>query len=629
MAIRKIVADYLIEYFDKKEIKYRKYGKVYMTDCPFCSGQESVNIFLNSKTFHCGSCEKSFDLVDYVAVIDKVSDPEAIQKIKDLLNIDVTTSTETEQINEVFDFYESQEFDLVPVASNDKYPVEKAWPTKTHKDKGEWKEWYINGLNMGIKTGKVSGITVLDIDTKDVTDVKLKELLKQSNTLQQETTKGTHHFYKYEASLPKTRIDEFKLDLQNDGGQVVVFPSKVEGFKRTIVPADVKVMPPELIEYLKSKIHVPVKTNSEQLREEIQTENFKIDPAKFELKNNNLEGSCNTEFVKLGGVFRKQFAQEDVRKIMYTLNKHLLAKPMDSKSIEGMIKKLDDYAGFDENELANKILKYIKDADEATSRDVLQAIGEQKAKVDKCLAWLLREGYIIKRGQYFKALQKVEWQTSFMEFGKLLPFKVPYFSEYATFRNGDCIVIAAPTGYGKTHIAMNIVKEFKRQHILVNYIPSEGGGRWSIIAQRLGLKEGDFKFPSKRISPEQVELEDNAITIIDWLLPKDYSQTDKIFQHFDEQLQKHGGLLYVFVQLRSGTQTFYANDMLEFFPSWVCKFLYEKAEGDKNDRSLPYFETTKIREGKNGFTHAKIPCKYNNQTKEINTIEQLEAGDSK
>ena len=365
----------------------------------------------------------------------------------------------------------------------------------------------------------------------------------------------------------------------------------------------------------------PKPTISETIQEGITDENFKIKPKDFKIKE--LKGNFNNSWVQLGGVLRKQLNPNNVKYVLHVLNKHLLEGHIPSNEIEGMCRELEKYDLFDEQALAERVLQYIKEAEGATKTDVERALEEKKIVVDKILAYLRREGYIVQKGRYYKPIQKVEWQTNFTDFGKKLSFKVPYFDKYATFRHGDCIVIGAKTGTGKTHQAMNIIKKLIAQGVVANYIPSEGGGRFSVISQQLGLKEGDFRFPKKekssRTRPEDIELEDNAVTIIDWLLPGDYATTDKIFERFDQQLEVHGGLLIVFVQLNSDGR-FYANEMMKFFPSWVCKFLYE----DDKDRTASYFETDKIREGTYGRTYAKIPCIYDPKTKLLTSVEEME-----
>lgn len=658
MSARKIIAEHLLDYLKIKNIEVKKYGKVFMTICPRCKGEG--NIIPNTYIFSCYECNKDSDIVDFAMVYEqKTNEEEILQYLKELLDINVVTEKEENNLGNLIDYLLANDFDLMNIIKNTKLPVEGEWQLKTHKDKFEVLEWLKMGQNLGFKVGAKSQKTVIDWDILSTTDKReyreikqfkgikcseerKKELIQKrqkgldivyeklgnimGTPLIQESLGGEHWFYQYVSELPKTHVQlqDMRVDIENDGGYVLIEPSTLPNSSRKfkeLIP--IPEMPIKFKELLISKVTTLKKTYNETIRDAIESENFKIDPNKFNLKNNNLDGCCNEEFMKLTGVFRKRLSSSQVEYVMHVLNKHLLTMPMESKAITAMVRQSEKYAIFDEGDLASRVLQYLKDAEDATRQEIRMGVEEKSARVDKVVTYLKREGYIIQKGRIFKPTQKLKWQQNFTDFGKLLPYEIPFFGKFATFRNGDCIVIGAKPGTGKTHIAMNIIKRFVKQGIVVNYIPSESGGRHGVISQQIMLKEGDYSFPKKekgkKIRPEDVELVDKSVTIIDWLLPNDYAQTDKIFERFDEQLEQHGGLLIIFVQLREDGK-FYANDMMKFFPSWVCKWLYESPK----DRTTAYFETEKIREGKNERTYAKIFCKFNKKTKLVFTMEELE-----
>ena len=138
------------------------------------------------------------------------------------------------------------------------------------------------------------------------------------------------------------------------------------------------------------------------------------------------------------------------------------------------------------------------------------------------------------------------------------------------------------------------------------------------------MKDGDF-FNTTYFYPEMAELEDNAITILDWLLPKDYSNTDKIMQHFAEQLFKHGGLLFIFVQLR-GDGNFFAKDMIAMFPAFVCRYVLDKDSEGKTISTQGKYLIDFIRESKKHIKNWELPCKYSWETKRLTRIDELDLG---
>ena len=434
---KKIISEYLPDYLKLKNINYKKSGKVVMLACPFCKGK--ANVIPNTSDIHCFICRKNYSFADTVKKIEpdkaNLEEKEILQYIKELFNIEVTTEKDIENEDVILDGYVKARFNLVPILKNGKRPVEKDWTNKDHYDKNEWKTWLGNGLNIGVKTGKKSNITVIDIDTKEI-----PEILKNVNTLIQTTNKGYHYFFQYEEDIPKSRIDDLKIDLENDGGQVVIFPSTIDGVSRTFKGDTILKMSPELKKFFTDKITVPRKTNSELVKENIETGNFQIDLFK--------EGSRSNDMTRIGGVLRKTLSPTDTRQVLHILNSHN-TNPLGYREIEAMVTSLERYNVNDDQELAHKILDYLKLVESATKTDIELVVtgnlakGELKKKVGKLLTTLTKEQYIMRRGRYFQIIKKAEWSESLIDTGKAIDFKMPYFYDVANFNWEDLILIGS------------------------------------------------------------------------------------------------------------------------------------------------------------------------------------------
>jgi hypothetical protein len=596
--------------------------KIKRFTCPICLNDKLSAILIpGTYKLRCLNCNKNYGtLFEVVKLLEKdkeVYTDEQLEKyIIDLLKLNIKIDID---IKTLLDYYENNQFDLVPVVKNQKNPIELGWTEKTHRDRKEWEEWIFDGLNIGVKTGKLSNITIVDVDTKEIPE-DLHKLLSY-NTLYQITNKGTQFIYKYVESLPTTRIDEYKTDILNDKKQSVFPPSTVENNQREIFLNNIEEMPQALLDFLKSKITVVVKSFSDKLKEDIQKDNLNL--SEFNMSP-ILEGNRNNFMLRFGGILRKEL---NINQTAYTLSlfSRYFCKPsLHMKELDNVINSLDRYTKFDETELALKILQYMKIVEEAVSLDIREALGEKtaegKQRVEKAIKYLVKEGFLFKKGRTFKLIKKAEWKETFMDDGKQIDFVMPYFNDYAIFRDGDLLIIGARTGAGKTHVAMNIIKKLVAQNKKPCYISLESGSRFITIAKALGLKEGDFKF-CIHFSPTDVELEKNSITIIDWLLPDDYALTDKLYKHFAEQLVKQGGILIVFAQLMQNGE-FFAKNMVDLFPAFVAKFLYE--EEDKGENS--YFKITKIREPKSKIKLGKIPCFYDFESKELRMVGENEIG---
>lgn len=125
-------------------------------------------------------------------------------------------------------YYRSKGFSVIPIASRDKKPV-ISWMEyqKRHATDEELNQWFGDGHqhNIGIVTGSISQIAVLDFDSKEAVE-KAKELGLPSTPLVK-TSKGFHAYYKYKDGIRnfQKRDDLPNIDLRGDGGYVVAPPS--------------------------------------------------------------------------------------------------------------------------------------------------------------------------------------------------------------------------------------------------------------------------------------------------------------------------------------------------------------------------------------------------------------------
>jgi len=618
---KQIIENYLVDYLRKKDIKLKKVGQVLQLQCPTCKKEFSAIIPPKCSFVNCFACNAKRQTIFDIVKIEypTYTDDDVVQHVKETLNLNITTQKDKDSIIEILQFYKTNNLDLVAVAKDKKIPIENDWTHKIHTDAEEWQRWLDDGINIGIKTGKQSNITIIDVDIKPVPK-EILDLIGDTYTL--ETSKGFQYYYKYVEDLPKTRINELKIDIENDGGQCVAYPSIVEGVQRKVINfKPILEMPIELHNYLKQKVTVPLKSFSEKLKEDIQTENFNL----------NLlgEGERNTSLIKLGGLLRKELNSEQTERVLNILNRHICSNPLSQKELNAMVKSLARYTEFDEKELAHRVLTYLKDVEEAGRTEICSAImgtnrGEEKRRIDKVLNYLVKEQYILKKGNHYGIIKKLDWKEGLIDIGIPIKFKMPYFDDVAHFNYEDMIVIGARNKVGKTHLAINIVKQLVEQGITPHLINLEKGGRFAKIALRLGLKEGDFKH-AFCADPTQIELEKNAITIIDWLLIENKAETDVVMRHFVEQLDKQNGFLIVFQQLKTDN-SYFAPNMATQFPAFATRYIYD----DDNDGTYGKFKIDVIREPKGkikNFKNWEIPCFYNEQTKELKRIDELDSKD--
>lgn len=582
-----IVYEKIMDYLLLKGYPIKKHGSVTMVKCPKCGKEPySAQKIPNVSKVNCFKCGK-FTVVDFVRVIEPEykdkSEEDIIKYLRDLFQIKVITEEEQIEITQAFDLYEKNKFSLVPITPNGKAPVEKDWINKTHYDKREWQDWLSNHLNVGLNCGEVSGVTVVDIDEK-LPD----EIMKLFNpTMNQNTTRGQHFIYKYESDLPTTnKVGKYQIDIANNRHQIVIFPSKVNNVQRKLNVEPINKMSVELKQFLLSNIKIEPKKEAqkEELNKDIQDA---IARGKMKLKD--LSGVCNNTFIKLGGILRKRLSAKDTSFVLELMNYGLLDDPMDTKAINAMCSQIEKYSNQDDNTLKNAIVDYLHDAEFGRAAEIEIGVfterpkGENKKKFAKALVDLIKERKIIRKGNEYHIRKQTEWYTEFVSASRPLDIKVPYFDPVAYFHYGEMLLLGGIKGSGKSHMVMNIVKGISEQGKLVHLVELEPAKKFIKIGMTLGLKEGDYVYSS--INPCDVEIPRNSIVVLDWILPRNYAETDKMFYDFNQKLLESNSFIIAFMQIRKDG-TWFAPDLVEFFPSVTARFLLDDYRTQRDTSKL-------------------------------------------
>lgn len=613
--IDSVVLKNSVQYFMRTipNFKKEKLKGVWTFTCPVCFKDPVTCRFMSGQKLHClntGCTCRGKDILTLISEKEKITREEASRLIITTLNLKEELTYDVEAL---LKFYSEVNFDLVPITRHSKAPIEKDWLNQIHKDIEEWKKW-INDmmLNIGVKTGAKSNITVVDFDGGEVPQEMTKMM---GETLTQKTRQGYHYFYEYEEDLVTGRMNDLKIDILNNGKQCILYPSLIDNYRREFIsPLKINKMSPDLKKFIKERMgkNPLTKTYSEITKENIDTENFNLEVIP--------EGSRNSFMIQLGGILRKEL---NLQQTVYTLdiiNKHFCKPSLSAREFRAILDQTSKYASNDLNTLSSKILKYLKIVEEATGRDIQEVVGEKKEEIDKVLSFLIKEGYIVRKRRMYYIIKKAEWLDTFPKLDNEVTFKMPYFHDIAHFNYGDMVLLAGQSKTGKTTISMNIVKDFINQGIKPYYICLETGARFLKTAQILEMKEGDF-FWSFVADPTKIELEPNAVTIIDWLLIEDKATTDLVMKYFVEQLFKTQGFLIIFMQLKKNDEWF-APNMVDQFPSLAARYIYD--DDPTNYGVKGAWNIDAIRESKVQRKTGNIPCVYDWKERTLKRIEKNE-----
>ncbi|MHA1344659.1 MAG: LAGLIDADG family homing endonuclease, partial [Promethearchaeota archaeon] len=373
---------------------------------------------------------------------------------------------------------------------------------------------------------------------------------------------NSHLIYSYEKELRNTQFNynEIHIDIQNDGSLITLYPSitgvvKKEGKKEVACYGLVrrKFITPLKLEKIPSQFKKFLLKNS--YTKKSKDEKFDVVNYKHPILKDG--DGRNNDAIHFAGAIRQFLSLSQMKRVIRVWDKMFCEPPLDTELDETVFSSVEKYCQWDEDELVEKILNYLNEAGKAKKYDIVKAVleevpsGDNKVKFDRTLNDLL-EAHKIKldRGQY-SLVKRVEWETSLVNLMNPLDFKLPYLDRVANLNYGEMVIIGATSGDGKTHITANIieklVKQGKKPIHLIEIEPNKLV--FDILVAR-GLREGEVKY--KNIDPTEVELEPNSITVIDWLLPQNYAEVDKLFYSYNRKLLRSGGFLIVFMQLHRG-----------------------------------------------------------------------------
>ena len=446
----------------------------------------------------------------------------------------------------------------------------------------------------------------------------MKDMLGE-DTLIQITKRGRHWLFIYEDDFDflyhaNLRNKGYDMEIRANNAYIAVAPTSAEGEVRKWNNKKIQKMPSELKEFFLKLIDKDTKSVDEEIQESINKNNLGI-------KNGltGLDGECNDAFIKLGGILRKKMNIDHTSWALYNFNQ-MLADPMDKKSMSGIVRQLGKYQTYDNEELAEEVIDRLDKIQQATAYQIAGSLHKEIKDVEDVLKYLEDQGKVLHLGnRKYQMLQEVEWTTEKKDMSVPVDFQVPYFHDYNYFDWGNMVIIGGASGVGKTHITGNIIKKLTDQGIKPYLITTEAGSKIGKITNKLGIPDESYLVPKKRVKhPMDIELVDGAVTIIDWLKVKDgdYAKTDMTYEHFHEQLKKHGGFLFILTQLRKSTGEFFAMDQVEFYGACIAKYEFGN-NGKDSENTL--FQTQKLRDSRTGQQYITIPMHFDKDTKILDT----------
>jgi hypothetical protein len=147
---------------------------------------------------------------------------------------------EIAELNKAIEQYIALDFSIIPLKSGEKIP-EQSWKEyqKRKASVEEIFEWYIEyGIfNIGIVTGKVSKLVVIDCDSPEESEVLKAYVPEVARTAICKTNRGFHYYFRSNGERIRTQrilVNEVAggIELKGEGSYVVAPPSTIDKVKR-------------------------------------------------------------------------------------------------------------------------------------------------------------------------------------------------------------------------------------------------------------------------------------------------------------------------------------------------------------------------------------------------------------
>lgn len=134
-----------------------------------------------------------------------------------------------------------------------------------------------------------------------------------------------------------------------------------------------------------------------------------------------------------------------------------------------------------------------------------------------------------------------------------------------------------------------------------------GNSRFQKVSQSLGIA-GKY-YHTYHENPLAIELEYNAFSIIDWLHLEHKENTDTVLKHLNDELQRKGGILVIFTQLKQ-TYEFFAPNLIDHYPTFAARYIQ-----DNDTKTEGHWDIQKIKEPRGNYCTYILPCIYDQNTK--------------
>ncbi len=477
------------------------------------------------------------------------------------------------------------QFSIIPVQPKNKKPFIKWEPyQKEAPSEDQIKVWWDKWpqANIGIVTGALSGLTVIDVDSA-AGDEAIEEHLPDSLvTPVARSPKGRHLYFKYQEGITNNVRFLTDCDIRSEGGYIIAPPSRNgtgKAYQWAITPKkdSIAVFPTALLSILST----PIARYSSSLLDTrggvgggIQAPSLQLSAKSttvhklFELHARNQD-----LFHVALQLFKGRTSESVIMQVLDNLGKSC-NPPWGSQPEDGPVEIIIESAYKHFRKKERNIAEEVREELLSTNGDFLST------ELERCLQLTTREekknlSIILKRlsegenpiikknGTRRGAWTTIDNTIKFMDFvnvdlSNTVNLRLPLdIQDKTVFFPKSVIVLAGVTGYGKTSFALNFIKDNMEKHQIFYFnaemSPEALNKKLSyfdipIIAWNMQVVEGwDYRDIAAKVFPD-------AINVIDYLEPegeKAYG-IHGIISNIINRLNK--GMAFITVQKKKGVE---------------------------------------------------------------------------
>jgi len=453
--------------------------------------------------------------------------------------------------------YRELGFSIIPVGKDKKPLIKWEEYQKRIASNEELKQWGGKwpDANIGIVTGKISDLAVIDIDTEEGKQAILDYIPESLLTPTVETPKGGQHLY---FKCPDDKLaNNARLipgcDLRANGGYVVAPPSVNGTGKQYKWLIDLKTSIASLPDAYLNHINKHINNNSYSYKENV-TDSVTL----FQ------QGRRDNDLFHIANQLAKAKTPEnEIRQVLEILAKNC-TPPFSLKEIDIKIDSALKRIQKREINIAEAVERWISVTDgDISVTDAVQALQSvtgvtNRDTVRQVLKRLKDQGKIIKSGKKDGIYRRVDDHAEDIDWlntdDETIDFKYPLgIEKYVLTLPKNIIVVAGVPNAGKTAFLLNCVR-MNMKIFDIHYFSSEmGSHEFKSRLSKFELPLKNWKFHAKeRVSDFASVIKPDAINIIDFLeMTQDFWMIAQYLREIYERLNK--GIAIVAIQKNPGT----------------------------------------------------------------------------